>query len=213
MIRINLLPLKEAQRAIGRRRRMSLALLSVAVAVLVMLVPYLMQGRTLDALDREVSQLNSDIAKLNTQAVEVRDLEKKAAALQAKLKVIDDLKQKRVGPVHILDDLGGATPEKLWLVDASEVGGQATITGMALDNQTIAEFMRRLQSSKYFYEVDLVETSQSDPAGSSANSANANSAKGFKKFIVRARVDYLGTGGKAEVAAGGEPPARPKTGA
>jgi type IV pilus assembly protein PilN len=207
MIRINLLPLKEAQRALGRRRQISLAALSVIVAFLVMLAPYLMQGRTLGTLDREIIQLNSDIAKLNQQALEVRDLEKKRVELQAKLKVIDDLKQKRVGPVHILEDLGGATPEKLWLVDSTEAGGQATITGMALDNQTIAEFMRRLQMSKYFYEVDLVETSQSDVG------APGRTAMGFKKFIVRARVDYLGAGGKAQMAAGAEQPAAPKTGA
>ena len=208
MIRINLLPLKEAQRAVGRRRQVSLAVLSVAVALLVMLVPYLMQGRSLGALDREITQLNSDIAKLNAQALEVRELEKKRGELQAKLKVIDDLKQKRVGPVHILEDLGGATPEKLWLVDSTEVAGQATITGMALDNQTIAEFMRRLQSSKYFFEVDLVETSQSEVGG-----PGGSNVVGFKKFIVRARVDYLGTGGKAQMAAGDAPPAGPKTGA
>jgi type IV pilus assembly protein PilN len=208
MIRINLLPLKEAQRAMGRRRQASLAALSVVVALLVMLTPYLMQSRTLGALDREINRLNSDIAKLNAQAVEVRDLEKKRGELQAKLKVIDDLKQKRVGPVHILEDLGAATPDKLWLVDSTEAGGQATITGMALDNQTIAEFMRRLQSSKYFFEVDLVETSQSD-----IGKPGSSNVIGVKKFIVRARVDYLGTGGKPQVAAGEAPPARPKTGA
>ena len=207
MIRINLLPLKEAQRALGRRRQLSLAALSAAVALLVMLVPYLMQGRTMSALDSEIGQLNSDIAKLNAQANEVRDLEKKRGELQAKLKVIDDLKQKRVGPVHILEDMGAATPEKLWLVESTEAGGQATITGMALDNQTIAEFMRRLQGSKYFYEVDLVETSQSD-----LSSPGGKGGLAFKKFIVKARVDYLGAGGKAQVAAGEEPPAGPKTG-
>jgi len=195
----------------GRRRQVSLAVLSVAVALLVMLVPYLMQGRTLGALDREVAQLNTDIAKLNAQATEVRDLEKKRGELQAKLRVIEDLKQRRVGPAHILEDLGGATPEKLWLVDTSEAGGQATITGMALDNQTIAEFMRRLQGSKYFYEVDLVETSQSELKNEVNGPGTAG--PGFKKFIVRARVDYLGMGGKAQVAAGENPPAAPKTGA
>jgi len=207
MIRVNLLPLKEAQRAMGRRRQASLAILSVAVALLVMLIPYLMQGRTLGALDREIAQLNTDIAKLNAQAAEVRDLEKKRVELKAKLRVIDDLKQKRVGPAHILEDLSGAAPDKLWLVDSSESGGQATITGMALDNQTIAEFMRRLQGSKYFYEVDLVETSQSEAGGP------GNTGIGFKKFTIRSRVDYLGTGGKAQIAAGENAPPAPKTGA
>jgi len=208
MIRINLLPLKEAQRVLGRRRQASLAVLSVAVALFVMLVPYLMQGRELSALDRELTQLNGDIAKLNAQAHEVRDLEKKRGELQSKLKVIDDLKQKRIGPVHILEDLGGAAPDKLWLVESTDIGGQATITGLALDNQTIAEFMRRLQSSKYFYEVDLVETSQSEVGAPGGTTGIV-----FKKFIVKARVDYLGAGGKAQPAAGEEPPAGAKTGA
>jgi type IV pilus assembly protein PilN len=161
MIRINLLPLKEAQRAIGRRQQLSVAVLSVTIAILVMLVPYLVQGRKMARLDGEIDQLHSEIVKYNEQAKEVRDLDKKRADLQSKLKVISDLNQKRVGPVHILADLGVATPEKLWLVDFSDVNSQATITGMALDNQTIATFMRQLQGSKYFFDVDLVETSQS----------------------------------------------------
>ena len=65
--------------------------------------------------------------------------------------------------MRILEDLSSSAPDKLWLVDFSDINAQATITGMALDNQTIATFMRNLQGSKYFYEVDLVETSQSEP--------------------------------------------------
>ena len=71
------------------------------------------------------------------------------------------------------------------------MNGLATLTGMALDNQTIATFMRQLQGSKYFYEVDLVETSQTEPV----RSAGAASGPVFKKFIIKAHLDYLGTGG------------------
>jgi type IV pilus assembly protein PilN len=204
MIHINLLPVKEAQRAIGRRRQLSIAVLSIVVAVLMMLVPYLLQGRKLAAIEEETQQLQAEVAKLELQSKEVKDLDKKREDLQAKLRVIDQLKQKRVGPVRVLEDLGSATPEKLWLVDFTEVANSATITGMALDNQTIAEFMRRLQQSKYFFEVDLVETSQSDPPNLVRGASDpAASAPGFKKFIVKARLDYLGTGGKSMAAPGG----------
>jgi len=197
MIRINLLPIKEAQRALGRRQQVSIALLSVAVALLVMVIPFLLQGRRLGTLERDIEQLQTEIATYNAQAREVRDLERKRVELNAKLQVIEDLKHRRVGPVRVLEDLGGATPQKLWLVNFTEVGAQATITGLALDNQTIATFMRQLQTSKYFYEVDLVETAQSEPqrAGPGTDDTSA-----FKKFIVKARLDYLGLGGKpAEV--------------
>jgi type IV pilus assembly protein PilN len=193
MIRINLLALRDAQRALGRRQQLSVAVLSVAVAILVMLVPYLVQSRKMARLDGDIDQLRSEIQKYNEQAKEVRDLDKKRTDLQAKLKVIADLKQKRVGPVHILADLSVATPEKLWLVDFSDVNSQATITGMALDNQTIATFMRQLQSSKYFFDVDLVETSQSEPIRGVLAGDNGVV---FKRFIVKAHLDYLGMGGK-----------------
>ncbi len=193
MIRINLLPLKEAQRAIGRRQQLSVALLGVALAVLVMVIPYMLQGHTMTRLDREIGQLRAEVAKFDAQTREVRDLERKRKELQAKLKVIEDLNQKRVGPVRILEDLSAASPEKLWLVDFSDVNGQATISGLALDNQTIAVFMRQLQASKYFFDVDLVETSQSDPLRGASGAADGG---GFKKFIIKAHLDYLGTGGK-----------------
>jgi type IV pilus assembly protein PilN len=208
MIRINLLPVREAQRAVGRRQQMSVALLSISVALLVMVIPYVLQGRRMAQLDRDIGQLNAEIERYNAQTREVHDLEKKRTELQAKLKVIDELKQKRVGPVRVLEDLSSATPQKLWLVSFSETNGQATITGMALDNQTIATFMRALQNSPYFYDVDLVETSQSEPV---RGVLGGDTGMVFKKFIVKSQVDYLGKGGKGE-APPGSTPAAGKTG-
>lgn len=210
MIRINLLPIKEAQRALGRRHQLAVVLLSLAVAVLVMVIPYVLQGRTLAQLNHEIEQLNAEIAKYDEQTKEVRDLDKKRAELQAKLKVIDDLKQKRIGPVRILEDLSSATPEKLWLVHLTDSGGQATITGMALDNQTIAAFMRHLERSAYFFDVDLVETSQSQPI---RGPLGGETGVVFKRFIVKARLDYSGRGGKTEATPAAAPPAAAKAGA
>ncbi|MCK6554439.1 PilN domain-containing protein [Candidatus Binatia bacterium] len=192
MIRINLLALKEVQRALDRRRQVSIALLSLAVAALVMVVPYVLQGIEMSRLEREIDALNAEVAKLNQQAREVRDLERKRADLRAKLKVIADLQNRRVGPVRVLEDLSGATPEKLWLVDFTDSAGQATITGMALDNQTIATFMRQLQASKYYYDVDLVEATESVP---SRGSPESQGGVVFKKFVVKARLDYTGADG------------------
>jgi type IV pilus assembly protein PilN len=209
MIRINLLPVKEAQRAIGRRQQLSIALLGFVLALLVMIVPYMLQGRTLRRLDTDIEQLNAEIKKFDEQTREARDLDKKRKELEAKLKVIEDLNQKRVGPVRILEDLSRATPEKLWLVDFTDVNGQATITGMALDNQTIAVFMRQLQASKYFFDVDLVETSQSEPMRGVASGADRGA---FKRFIIKVHLDYLGGGGKPQAPPTGTPAAADKTG-
>ncbi len=205
MIRINLLPLKETQRAIGQRQQISVALLSLSVALLIMVVPYVMQGRQLARLNAQSDQLQKEIQKLTEQTREARDLDKKKQELQAKLKVIEDLDRKRIGPVHVLEALSSAAPEKLWLVDFNEVNGTATLTGMALDNQTIALFMRQLGQSPYFVNVDLVEATQATSGRRAADSATA----GFQRFIIKAGIDYVGRGGKTDE----KPPANGKSGA
>lgn len=208
MIRINLLPIREAQQAVGRRRQVAFVILSVLLALLMMTVPFSLQRRRLNQLDAEVATLRAEIAILNERAKEVRDLDRKRLDLEAKLKVITDLQQKRVGPLRVLEDLSTATPDKLWLVEFTDVGGAATLTGMALDNQTIATFLRRLLASNYFYDVDLVETAQADLARSGPIPPSGMS---LERFIIKARLDYLGQGGKAAPRPSGDGAA--KTGA
>jgi len=194
VIRVNLLGVRDARQAVGRRRQVAVVVLSLLLALLMMTVPFSLQRHRLNRLDAEVAALQAEIATLNERAKEVRDLDKKRLDLEAKIKIITDLKQKRVGPVRVLEDLGGATPEKLWLVEFTDVGGAATLTGMALDNQTIATFMRHLLASDYFYEVDLVETAQTDVARAGPAPL---AGTGLKRFIIKARLDYLGRGGKS----------------
>jgi len=192
MIRLNLLPLKETERALGRRQRLSLIALGVAVALLFMVVPFIIQGRRLAALDAQIDELNREIQQFNAQVREVHDLDKLKKEVEAKLRVIQDLNSKRRGPSRVLDDLSSATPDNLWLIDFNEAAGQATVIGMALDNETIARFMRQLQDSPYFFGVDLVETSRTNPQPATAGEAPVS----FTRFIIKSGIDYLGRHGK-----------------
>ena len=209
MIRINLLPLKETERAIGRRQQLSLVALGAAIALLIMVVPFIIQGRQLAALDTQIEQLNKDIQQFNAQVREVHELDRLKKEVQAKLQVIEDLNRKRVGPSRVLDDLSAATPDNLWLIDFGESNGQATLIGLALDNETIARFMRQLQDSPYFYGVDLVETSRTSPQPAPGGQAPVS----FTRFIVKTGIDYFGRDGKppepppATKAAAGQPAA------
>jgi type IV pilus assembly protein PilN len=194
MIRLNLLPLKETERAIGRRQQLSLVALGMAIALLIMVVPFIVQGRTLATLDSQIDQLNKEIQQYNTQVKEVHELDRLKKEVQTKLSIIQDLNRKRGGPSRMLDDLSGATPDNLWLIDFTENNSQATLTGLALDNETIARFMRQLQASPYFYGVDLVETSRTTPQP--ATPPGGESPVSFTHFIVKAGIDYFGRHGK-----------------
>lgn len=192
MIRINLLPAKESQQTLGQRQQRALVALGGAVALLIMVLPYVLQAHQLSVLERETTAVQEEIKRFDERVKEVRDLDKLKEELQTKLRIIDDLNNKRVGPARVLGDLSIATPDNLWLVDFKETANSATITGLALDNQTIALFMRQLQTSPYFHRVDLVETTQSSPV----RGASTSGAPSFKRFIVNAGIDYFGRGGK-----------------
>jgi len=193
MIRINLLPLREAERAVGRRNQMSLVALGATISALIMIVPYMIQGRQMAGLESEIRDTQDEIQIYNKKVAEVRDLERVRTDVQAKLQVVRDLNDKRVGPARVLHDLSVATPENLWLLDFNEGNGNATLTGMALDNETIARFMRQLSASKYFVAVDLVETQRRTATKRPKNSGVPLS---FTRFIVKATIDYFGRNGQ-----------------
>jgi type IV pilus assembly protein PilN len=192
MIRINLLPLKETAAAVGRRQQLSLAALGLSVALLIMVVPYVYQGRQIASLEQQIQDTKEQIRRYNQQVKEVNDLDHLKVELQTKLRIIEVLNEKRVGPARVLDDLSQSAPDNLWLMDFNENAGAATLSGMALDNETIARFMRQLQGSPYFYGVDLVETSIRT---TQVPAAGKTEAVPFTRFIIKANVDYVGNDG------------------
>ena len=135
----------------------------------------------LGPLKKEYAKLQSDIVALDKKSAELAQLETEKKDLEEKLKTIATLEAKKVGPVNVLSDLSDAAPEQVWLLEFKESGGLATITGLGLDDQTIANFMRNLDGSPYFDGVDLVETAQSEQDGVQ-----------LKRFVVNARLSYSG---------------------
>jgi type IV pilus assembly protein PilN len=181
MIRINLLSAREAELEAGRRREIRLVAGGAAVVVLLLALLEFGSRLQLAPIRREHTQLQSDLKALEASTKELSDLEKNRSELEEKLKTIALLEQRKVGPVKVLGDLSEATPEQVWLLEFTETAGAATFTGLALDNQTIAAFMRNLSSSPFFASVDLVETTQSEQDGVP-----------LKKFVVNARLSYSG---------------------
>jgi type IV pilus assembly protein PilN len=132
-------------------------------------------------LKREHAKLQADIIALDKKSIELTKLEIERKDLEEKLKTIATLEAKKVGPVQVLADLSDAAPEQVWLLEFKETGGLATISGLGLDDQTIANFMRKLGASPYFDGVDLVETAASEQDGVQ-----------LKRFVVNARLSYSG---------------------
>ena len=181
MIRVNLLPVREVEREAGRRQETRLVYLCAALVVVILAGIEVGSRMRLVPLKKEHTQLQAEIVALDKKSAELTKLETERKDLEEKLKTIATLEAKKVGPVNVLADLSDAAPEQVWLLEFKETGGLATISGLGLDDQTIANFMRKLDTSPYFDGVDLVETQQSEQEGVQ-----------LKRFVVNARLSYSG---------------------
>lgn len=138
-------------------------------------------------LTSKEQQLAAELDRLMKITVEVRDLEAKEKEYQDKLIVIARLKKSKSGPVRVLDDLNRAIPERAWVTGLKEQNGLLRIEGKALDNQTIAVFMKDLDASSYFDQIDLVETKQIEDKGVK-----------IKEFVLNTAISYAGLGAVKE---------------
>lgn len=129
----------------------------------------------------EAAKLERHLATLQETTKEVKELDRKRSELNDKLLVIATLKRNKAGPVRVMDDLNMALPERAWVEEVKETLGVLRLVGKALDNQTIAVYMKDLGASDYFSAVDLVQTRQIE-------------IKGVKlvEFTLDAKISYIG---------------------
>ena len=170
---------------------------SVLLLVTLCGVVYASSIARVGALESETTQHNSTLIKLKKETKEVRELDAKRKELHAKLDVIARLKLTKVGPVRVLDDLNQAVPERVWLTEIAETATILKLSGYALDNQTIAAFMKELERSDFFETVELVETKQMDRDGVK-----------MKLFTLESRINYAGASPKPAATADTAPEGR-----
>jgi type IV pilus assembly protein PilN len=163
MIEINLLPHREAKRVADLRE--SIALLVLGLLVIAAGVLFF-NGKVADemvAARATVQQLESDIGRYKPQQMQVASFRRQKSGLEDKLDVIKSLENARSGPVRMFDELAAQIPERVWLTRMKTKAGRLILEGNSLDNGVVADFLRALNKSEYFANVDLVKTGGTAP--------------------------------------------------
>lgn len=160
MIRINLLPVRAAQKKEKLRSQVTIVVLSLVLVGLVCGSLFMQQQRTNENLQQEIADINRRNTELQSIIGEVRDYERRKEDLEQKLSVLNDLKSQKTGPVRLLDDLSDALPDELWLTSFSEQNGSIDLAGIADTEQRVALFMETLEQSKHYSNIELTVTEQ-----------------------------------------------------
>lgn len=157
MIRINLLPVRQTRKVEALRRELTLAGIVGAIVLAVCMLAFIGAKLQAASVGAENKKIQAEIAQLGEDVARVDEMEKIKEERQRKLDVIIGLRAKKTGPVHMLDDLADATPDKLTLTSLVEDKGNITIRGVAISNEVISQFLKELDKTPTFEQVYLVD--------------------------------------------------------
>lgn len=161
MIRINLLPYRAAKKKENIRRQVSIFLLSIiGVALMVFWYNSYLNGR-IKSIKAEIASTNAQIAKYDKINKEIAEIKKKLAVLDTKIGVIESLERNRRLPVQTMDALyTHLVPSRMWYTRIMEKGNGLSISGVAIDEHTVADYMTRIEKSDLFMNVKLASVKQ-----------------------------------------------------
>jgi len=161
MIRINLLPYRAARSKENIRRQISIYCLSI---VLLIIVFWLFNGylsSRVDTLSAKLDDLKKEVKRYEEKAEQVEEIKEKLAALNKKIEIVNQLKAYRKEPPQLLAEMTEmVVPDRMQLTNFNSNRDRVSLEGMALDNETVAVFMTRLERSDLFNGVTLKSAKQ-----------------------------------------------------
>ncbi|BCL62286.1 fimbrial protein [Desulfomarina profundi] len=175
MLKINLLPIRQLQkRAKAKKQFFGMLFLFLLVLASLALVGY-SQVQNIKTLTAKVNTLSAEKAKYTPILQKIAKLKKTREELERKTNVIKKLKSDSSLTVRVLDEVANSVDNsRLWLESLNQQNSSLNLKGVALDNQTIAQFMDSLKASPFVQGVSLTNSSLKTISGRNLKSFALN---------------------------------------
>ena len=189
MIRINLLPTRRAKRQGAGQRQFLVMGLAILATIGLVVFFHLQATNELEKAKHDNTILQADVARLKTELGDYDKVRGQREELLRQRKTIQSLETGRTGPVYLLRELSeilspGKGPtfdrvtyeetlrkdpnagfsnwetKRVWLDSYTEDHMRVKLRGSAKSNEDVAEFLKRLNSSVFFKDVNLDATAQ-----------------------------------------------------
>lgn len=183
MIKINLLPFRAARKKENVRRQISVFLLFFTLVFLGLLFYHFQLSAKVNKVQKELTTTKATLAKFEKQAAEVDRINAQLKALDQKIEIMAQLNTDRTAPVEMLSALAALSVKgRMWITNLKDNPGSVTLTGVAMDNKTVATFMARVEKSDFFSGAELYKVIRADVAGLKLKQFNMRCLKaGLKK--------------------------------
>jgi type IV pilus assembly protein PilN len=162
MIRINLLPHREAKRKQKQAAFIAMLALAGIIGVAVVLMVGAYNASRISIQNERNLVLKTANADLDKKIGAIAALKQEIEALQARQQAVEDLQGDRNQPVYLLDELVKQAPQGVYLKGFRQDGQRVTMTGYAQSQERVSELLRNLSSGPWLERPDLTEVRASN---------------------------------------------------
>lgn len=157
MIRINLLPWREARRKAQRQHLGVLGGMVAALGLLIVGAVHLTIAGYIGEQSARNEFLKRENVRLDKEIEEIRKLRGEIAALLARKQVIERLQADRAQAVHLLEELVQQVPDGVYLKSIRQTALKVNLVGYSQSNARVSTLMRNFAASPHLENPELVE--------------------------------------------------------
>lgn len=183
MPHINLLPWRDT---LKREREIRFGIITgigVAIACLVMLGIHTYMASLISYQEARNNLLSQEIARLDKQIEEIKELEQRRERMIQRMEVIQQLEASRNKPVHLLSEVVERVPEGVHLSLLKQEGEKLTLEGVAQSDARVASLMRDLDASEWLAQPAPTVIREEDNRNRSSKERSGREMKYFALTI------------------------------
>ncbi len=188
MIRINLLPIKQDRRREAARNQLLLGVAVLLVEVGFFAIVHMDLDADIGAQENLNSSIEAEVKNIKDVIKDHQKILDEIAEFEKRQAAIDGLMEARTGPVYVMLELSNILSKRgrpnideeqyrkqikldptsgydedwdfrrLWVSSFSEKSREVIIEGQALTHEDVAEFLRRINLSRFFVTSELIST-------------------------------------------------------
>ncbi|TNE80928.1 MAG: pilus assembly protein PilN [Gammaproteobacteria bacterium] len=157
MAKINLLPWREAYRAEKKKEFITLICVVLIASAVVAFGWDRVVNVQISNQESRNQLLKTEIAKLDKQVAEIKELKKRRQDLLDRMQVIQELQGNRPEIVKLYDEFVRSVPDGVYFTEMKYKDNRISLVGYAESNNRVSALMRRLDLSYKFSEPNLTK--------------------------------------------------------
>ncbi|MEO2268738.1 PilN domain-containing protein [Pseudoalteromonas sp. YIC-656] len=155
MPHINLLPWREAARKEAQQNFATILVVVIVLAFGSMFALSWFYSAMIDGQNVRNNFLAREIQVLDRRIAEIRELDKKKASLQQRMRLIEELQSNRNLGTRIMDEVAKIVPSGVYFTTLERRGNAIQITGKSESNNRLSTMIRQVEGSYLLERASL----------------------------------------------------------